>query len=475
MRLPDEMEMRSPSSFASGPTAEGQRKESDETFDSPPPPPPPSRSWAQRLSFASIIVTAFVLSIEYAVVIPSIWLYLRQLDETVGEYVLGLSIGCYGLTAMVMQPVVGLWLDRRFIREVLVFQMWAVLAGNLVYFMSVNVYMVVLSRFICGVGGTVFLSVSVYIIRTTTEQERSGSFAFLQAGMMGGMVVGPALNYFLVSIPTFSVTPWLTISPYNSVGLMMVVVQLACLGFLGIFFVEPPPSTSAAPTQTSLGAFSNLKAIISFSTLSIIVSHFIAIFNQAALEVVLTPLLLSYYGFHQFQNSLFYFAMTLYMLVAFSVVGGVLARKLQVADRNLMIGGWTCLCLGVVILFFGERYSSPHMPLWLFGVGQTVFATSSAFFESSVGSLFSKLVARQKGEVAQSQSVLMMFQTLATILGPVIVSPVLTQGFIYVLVMIWVLWALTFTFFLFAYRSLRLDPPAVVSDIASGDESGIGL
>ena len=389
-------------------------------------------------------------------VIPSIWLFLRDMDESVPEYFLGLAVGGYALTSMLLQPVIGIWLDSRFIRETVTFQMWVVMVGNLLYFFSTSIYTVLVARIICGVGGTVFLSMSVYIIRTTTEQERSGAFGVMQIAMMGGIVIGPALNYPISLIPRMSIGGWLEVSAYNSVGIIMVMVQLLAMAAFHVFFIEP--TNSSPPTQSNMSGIAGLRSVLSFGVVALIVTESVAIFNQAALEVVMTPILLSYYGFRQVANSIFYTAMTVYMIILFSVLGGCVAPRLQ--DRTLIFLGWVWLCGGIVILFFGERFALPHIPVWLFAVGIFVYITSGAFFEIAVGSLFSKLVERQGGKQATSQSILMMFQTLGTLIGPLIASPILTRGGLtFVLVMLFGAWALGFIMFLAAFKWLKIDPP----------------
>lgn len=406
-----------------------------------------------KLSLVVVLVVAMTLSVEYAVIIPSVWLYLKSFDSTVTETMLGLVIGCYGGTSLVLQPLIGFWIDtRRCLKEVIVFQVWAVVFGNLLYFIAWSVPMVIVSRIVSGVGGTIFLSVSVYIIRSTTEEQRSPAFAMLQACMMLGMVVGPALNYPLSKINELG---WVT--QYSAVGLFMAIVQLVALAIFHAGFVEPLPPLDfpEAPTLTVLAGIKSLSSVLSFPTLSLMISQFAVVFNQSSLEVVLTPILLQYYGFHQVENSLFYCATSVYMIGAFAFVGGLLAKRFT--DRILMMCGWISLVGGIVILLLCEINLEPHMPIWAFSIGIAIFVTATAFFESSVGSLFSKLVTRQGGQQAASQSVLMMFQTLATIFGPIAVSPVLTLGFVWVLFFNFCVWAVSFLFFCLAFQSLKLD------------------
>lgn len=82
---------------------------------------------------------------------------------------------------------------------------------------------------------------------------------------------------------------------------------------------------------------------------------------------------------------------------------------------------------GGVCLLFSQLFDAPNLQLWQLALGSGVFATSSAFFETSVPSLFSKLAARhQKENAASSQSLLITLQSLAILIGPFVASPILS-------------------------------------------------
>jgi hypothetical protein len=69
-------------------------------------------------------------------------LFLRELDPGIEEWVLGLAIGAFALSSFLLQYPLGVWLDRRSMREVLVAVLWIAMIGNLAYFLSTQVWMV---------------------------------------------------------------------------------------------------------------------------------------------------------------------------------------------------------------------------------------------------------------------------------------------------------------------------------------------
>ncbi len=68
----------------------------------------------------TVLACVLAIAIDYAVVMPSIWLYLRSFDPAVSEYMMGLATGAFALSSFLLQYPVGVWLDRRSSKEVLV-------------------------------------------------------------------------------------------------------------------------------------------------------------------------------------------------------------------------------------------------------------------------------------------------------------------------------------------------------------------
>lgn len=83
---------------------------------------------------------------------PSLWLYLKTLDPHVPEYFFGLIMGGFNLASMLASPFFGYWMDRRPMKEIIVFCMFVGVIGNATYALAPNIYVVMLGRLISGVG-----------------------------------------------------------------------------------------------------------------------------------------------------------------------------------------------------------------------------------------------------------------------------------------------------------------------------------
>lgn len=139
---------------------------------------------------------------------PSLWPLLLQLDDDTPEYLLGLVLAAFGLATFAFAPLVGYALDTRPMRTVIVAQLWVGVAGNLLYAVAPNVWVVLVARLLCGAAATVQLSVNLYVIRTTSEAERSGSFARIQMLQMLGAAEACMFRFLLAPHAAFSQGCW---------------------------------------------------------------------------------------------------------------------------------------------------------------------------------------------------------------------------------------------------------------------------
>lgn len=76
----------------------------------------------ESIPFFVALFVLFCFSIDYAVVMPSLWLLLRSFDPSINELWLGLCVGGFQLGNFLCQPLFGWWLDARPMKEVLVVQ-----------------------------------------------------------------------------------------------------------------------------------------------------------------------------------------------------------------------------------------------------------------------------------------------------------------------------------------------------------------
>jgi MFS family permease len=149
---------------------------------------------------ASVANFLFFTGLAGFVLLP---LHLRQLGATDGQ--LGLIMACYSATAIVVQPLVGAWVDRSDRRAFLV--IGAVLtSGVALLFAAVpnTLGLFPLLRALQGVAFSIFFIANFTIVVDLVPPDRRGQALgiFGISGLVSG-AVGPALGEFLVRAAGF--------------------------------------------------------------------------------------------------------------------------------------------------------------------------------------------------------------------------------------------------------------------------------
>ena len=164
------------------------------------------------------------MGVEFAVIFPSVWLYLKIFDA---EYwYLGMVLSAYNMVGIVSTLLVGHLADStgqiRFMGLV-----WniAEIAGNLIYALHFHVSFPLIGRMISGFGEGYISAMWGEIARITTEEQRTRYFAILKGANLLGTAIGPALNLFLKEFD-FYIGHW-HIDFRTSAGFFMGIVWIA--------------------------------------------------------------------------------------------------------------------------------------------------------------------------------------------------------------------------------------------------------
>jgi len=160
----------------------------------------------RRATVTCFIIRMFLLGAEYAIILPSIWLYLKSFG--VKPWFLGIVIGVYPAAALFSPPIVGYIFDKtkRTKEIILVLNMFEII-GNLVYALPFSPWLIFFGRFLAGFGDGFYACANSEIVFTYPLSQRTGMLAFIELGRVLGLTVGPALNFFLSKID-FTIGYW---------------------------------------------------------------------------------------------------------------------------------------------------------------------------------------------------------------------------------------------------------------------------
>ncbi|XP_033006648.1 uncharacterized protein LOC117047521 [Lacerta agilis] len=414
--------------------------------------------------------------IEYAVILPTLWAYLQTLNAE--PYYLGLGISAFSFAGLITGPLFGYWSDRTYkTKAIILFANLFQIAGNFMYFVGGSKWMLLSGRLVAGVGTGAGASIFGYITRTTTSQERATVFAAVMACRQVGLLIGPACNLFL-RLCNFQMGPFV-VNKFTSPGLFMCVVWLLLQIVVATLYYDllPPPLVDpskapaaavrdaveeeeqkplvqheeAAESSSSYGStsaerreavsgdegryvpnghladeeaslektpaynFSSMTEYLREEVVVLLTAQFITLFNQTALETMVTPITQQFLNFGELENSIMYFICGVEVIAGFFLVRCLSTR---LSDRVLLVLGLViCNIACAWCLFFLVRPRGTFAILLTeLVVGVFLQVLGLPFVAVSQVSLFSKVTAERTQGF--SQGLRRSVGGVATILGP---------------------------------------------------------
>ncbi len=260
-------------------------------------------------------------------------------------------MGAFNLAQMIASPVFGYWLDRRPMKEVIVFCMVIGAIGNTCYALAPNIYVVFLGRLISGVGGNIYNTGMTYVVRVSEPEERSSLYAKINLIYYMGMLFGPALNYPISLLGRYQFGLF-TVDALNAPGIFMVFMLSMAVVLVHFMYEEPlqtdedleAPESEEMTRQNAKCCGLYKPLFSSFTLVAVIAIQFVVQFNQISLETIVTPVTKLWYGYGQLENSIIYAIIT---AIFFFWFGAIIFISRYLQDRTL-------ICIGV--LFFGAAF-----------------------------------------------------------------------------------------------------------------------
>lgn len=187
----------------------------------------------RNVTVAAFSLRMICMGIEFAVIFPSVWLYLKIFH--VEYWYLGLVLSAYNMVGIVSTVLVGRLADAtRKIR--LTGFLWNIteIVGNIVYALHFHVAFPLIGRMVAGFGEGYISAMWGELARVTTKEQRTRYFAILKGSNLFGAAIGPAFNLFLKDF-NFYIGKWhidFRTSPGFFMGIVWVVVTFVMLYFV---------------------------------------------------------------------------------------------------------------------------------------------------------------------------------------------------------------------------------------------------
>jgi MFS family permease len=157
------------------------------------------------LSFAGVFAVTFLGLIAVGAVLPVLPRYVRgPLDST--DLAVGVVIGSYAVTGLLLRPVAGRLADTRGRRPTVVVGALLVSLSGLLYLPHLGLPGLILARLVLGAGeGAVYTAGSAWIVDMAPPARRGRILGLYGLAVWGGLSVGPLFGEVLLHASSYAV------------------------------------------------------------------------------------------------------------------------------------------------------------------------------------------------------------------------------------------------------------------------------
>jgi len=246
-------------------------------------------------SFAAVFVATFCGLLAIGAVLPVLPRYIHgPLDS--GNLAVGVVIGSYAITGLLLRPVAGRLADTRGRKPMVVAGAVLVAIGGLLYLPNLGIAGLIAARLVLGVGeGTVYTAGSAWIVDLAPLERRGRVLGLYGLAVWGGLSVGPLLGQLILDQGGYHAV-WIFAAVMPALGALIAVT--ARDPFVPRAHAEPHPLI--APEAVGPGfaialASFGYAAVATFIVLHLDargVGHGATVFGAFAAMIVLTRLVI---------------------------------------------------------------------------------------------------------------------------------------------------------------------------------------
>ncbi|VDL98618.1 unnamed protein product [Schistocephalus solidus] len=388
--------------------------------------------------YAITVITALwglFTNIERAIILPTMWLYfITYWSEDTAKKFYGATMAAFSLSVLLFTPLYGYAAHRGVQTKYLVVLANLIeILGNLAYLIARQPWVVLVGRFISGIGGSCDTPMYADLARTTTVKERTPYVAVTYVFKQIGIVFGPACTLLMHKLH------WqmgnFKLSVYNGPGLLM--ACLWCLHTILVIlfypFVKKPqhPGSDVQSEKQELilndrtkkrnrgcceKECEKLKVYRTYPVLAMFVMVLTAYFCVMSLETVLSPVVNHYFNWNEVKVSYVYLCAS-GVLIIMCFVLHFLSKRIE--DRRLALVGFILLVLAYALLTCITafiQYTTELIGISLIMTGILIHVIGMPLALAVTESLYTKKVPRD--DLDRALSYLRCVSNLGYLLGP---------------------------------------------------------
>ncbi len=260
-------------------------------------PPAPARNHRPGLSFAGVFAVTFCGLVGVGSVLPVLPRYIHgPLDS--GDLAVGVVIGAYAVTGLLLRPVAGRIADTRGRKRTVLVGAALVALSGLLYLPSLGLAGLIVARLLLGAGeGAVYTAGSAWIVDLAPEQRRGRVLGLYGLAVWGGLGIGPLFGELLLDAGGYTAV-WIFAAVMPVLGALLAL--FARDSFVPREHAEPHPLIAPEAVGPGLAialASMGYAAIATFIVLHLEargIGHGATVFAAFAAMLVLTRLVLGH-------------------------------------------------------------------------------------------------------------------------------------------------------------------------------------
>ncbi|MDX1961453.1 MAG: MFS transporter [Leptospiraceae bacterium] len=320
----------------------------------------------------------------------------------------GLLGSIYAVLQFIFAPIWGKISDRKGRKPILIFTTLGSVLGYLVWFLSKDFSLFVLSRVITGAMGGNISVASASMADSTTQATRAKGMGMIGAGIGLGFILGPSFGGILSRFKFVELGFSHTIFPYVALtALIFATVNLTLMIFVFKETLVEKNETKTILKHPVLSlADSSMKELPFFSFI-----YFLFTFSFSGFEFVVNFFFKQSLGLTPMEIGYSFVYMG---LVIVFIQGGVIRRiSGKIPEIQICIAGNLFLVVGFICIYFSNNFFMTFFSLTLLSIGNALFNPGI----SALTSLYSSPL-----ELGKNLGILRGFGSMARAFAPFIFS-----------------------------------------------------
>jgi MFS family permease len=245
------------------------------------------------LNFAGVFAVTFCGLVGVGSVLPILPRYIHG-PIGAGDVAVGVVIGAYAVTGLLLRPVAGRLADTRGRKPTVLVGAMLVALSALLYLPALGIAGLIVARLVLGAGeGAVYTAGSAWIVDLAPEERRGRVLGLYGLAVWGGLSVGPLLGEVLLNAGSYDLV-WIVAAALPVLGALIALA--ASDPFVPLPHAEPHPliAPEAVGPGFAVGLASfGYAAVATFIVLHLEsrgVGHGATVFAAFAAMIVLTRL-----------------------------------------------------------------------------------------------------------------------------------------------------------------------------------------